>query len=312
MHAHSAQRGSNMSEQGDASLCLPAALGQAWLALSTAQQGAFLAANAAAQVLALGIACTVAEATADTTPLRTAPLIGRRGEKDVLEAAVRELQQVVIHPAASGQSMDGQIPLWVQGKRGRIGIEVKAYQATVGADEVQKFVRDVGSNDFAVALLVSTRSPIARKRKGLQLEKVVTTRGLTWCLFVSPVHDMTGLVTSALSMALELAVDTRPGTASLADDVGERMQQEVHALAGIKRKLREEDGRAQASRDLIADALTASQHRLAAAVDTMVRRAEDTTEGRVGEQLPAEETPPGTRPIPAKAALGTPAPQTPV
>ena len=212
----------------------------------------------------------VAEATGETA-LRVPPLVGRKAEKDVLEVAARDLQQVVLHTAASAQSMDGQIPAWVQGRRGRVGIEVKTYQASVGTEEVQKFVRDACSNDFVVALFVSTRSPIARKRRGLHAERVATTRGLTWLIFVSPVHEMSGLVTGALALALELATDNRPRITSLPDDIGECMQREVHALAGAKRKLRDEDSRAQTARDQVADALTASQQRLSSAMETLVR-----------------------------------------
>jgi hypothetical protein len=197
--------------------------------------------------------------------------VGRAAERDVLEVAARELQQVVLHTASSAQSMDGQIPLWVQGRQGRVGVEVKTHQAAVGAEEVQKFVRDACSNDFAVALLVSTRSPIAHKRKGLHLERVPTARGLTWLVYVSPVREMSGLVTCALAMALELATDRRAQLARLPDDVGECLQREVHALAGIKRKLRDEDGRAQSAREQVADALTASQQRLSTAVEGLVR-----------------------------------------
>lgn len=252
--------------------CLPDALGVAWLSLSNAQQDAFLSATPAGQLLALGIACLVAEATGGAT-LRPPSLVGRKAEKDVLETAARDLQQVVLHTAASAQSMDGQIPLWVQGRRGRIGIEVKTYQAAVGTEEVQKFVRDACSNDFVVALFVSTRSPIARKRKGVHAERVATTRGLTWLIFVSPAHEMSVLVTGALALALELATDDRPRITSLPDDIGECMQREVHALAGAKRKLRDEDGRAQTARDQVADALTASQQRLSSAVEALVRGA---------------------------------------
>ena len=97
-------------------------------------------------------------------------------------------------------------------------------------DEVQKFLRDAASNDFVVALLISTRSPITRKRRGLHLERVATPRGFCWCLFVSPVHDMTAFVTAALSVALELAVDGRQaGEATLPQDVGDALQ---HATDG--------------------------------------------------------------------------------
>ena len=259
-------------------LCLPAALGHAWLALSAAQQGAFPAAGPAAQSLGLGIACTVAEAAGEAA-LRPPPLVGRKAEKDVLELAARELQQVVLHTAHAPHAADGQIPLWVQGRRGRVGIEVKTYQGAVGSDEVQKFVRDVASNDFAAALLVSTRSPIARKRKGLHVERVATACGLTWCLFVSPVHDMTGLVTAALALALELSVDTRVAGGALPEAVGETMQREVHALAGVKRRLREEVSRSQSAGEQLADALTGSQQRLASAVEALLLRGSEAADG---------------------------------
>ena len=259
-----------MASEEQPPLCLPLALGRAWLSLTSAQQESFGAASQASQALALGIACTVAEATSHAV-LRSPSMVGRKAEKDVLEAAARELQQVTLHTASTPHAMDGQIPLFVQGRRGRIGIEVKTYQSAVGVGEVDKFVRDVGSNDFVVALLISTRSPIAHKRRGLHVERIPTARGLTWCLFVSPVHDMTGLVVAALQLSLELATDTRPHVASLSNDVGECMQREVHALAGLKRRLRDDDARSRDVREHVADALTASQQRLASAVEALVR-----------------------------------------
>ena len=93
-------------------------------------------------------------------------------------------------------------------------------------------------------------------------------------VYVSPVHEMSGLVTNALALSLELARDDRPQVISLPEDVGESLQREVHALAGAKRKLREEDGRAQAGRDQVADALTAMQQRLTSTVETLVRGGE--------------------------------------
>jgi hypothetical protein len=261
--------------EGTAPQCLPEVLGLAWLSLSSAQREAFLGVTAASQTLALSVACLVAEATGEAALRAPSSLIGRKAEKDVLDIAARDLQQVVLHSATTPQSMDGQIPLYIQGRRGRIGIEVKTYQSAVGADEVLKFHRDACSNDFAVAVLVSTRSPIAHKRKGITVERATTTRGLTWMVYVCPVHEMSGLVTCALALALELAKEDRPHVVSLPEDIGESLQREVHALAGTKRKLRDEDGRAQAARDQVTDALTAMQQRLTSMVETLVRRGDD-------------------------------------
>ena len=205
----------------------------------------------------------------------------------MLEAAARELQQVVLHTSSTPLAMDGQIPMCIQAKRGLVGIEVKTCQAAVNVDEVQKFLRDAASNDFAVALLISTRSPITRKRRGLQLERVTTPRGVCWCLFVSPVHDMTAFVTSALSVALELAVDGR-GEANLPQDVGEALQREVHALAGIKRKLKEEDLRAQSVREHTAENLVTAQNRLSALVDSILRAVPRVSESNVARCDPDE------------------------
>jgi len=254
--------------QDEPALCLPPALGRAWLALSGEQQEAFLSASDAAQALALRVGCMVAEATSGVAH-RPSPMIGRKGEKDVLEMAARDLQQVVLHTAGTGQAMDGQIPLYVQGGRGRVGIEVKTCQGTVSGDEVAKFLRDVTSNDFAAAILVSTRSPIARRRRGLEVERVASVRGTVWCIFLSPVHDMAGLVTGGLALALELAVSSP--SSRMPQAMGEKLQHEVHVLAGVKRKLREDDARAASARDSVQDSLTTAQLRLIQAVDSLLQ-----------------------------------------
>ena len=62
------------------------------------------------------------------------------------------------------------------------------------------------------------------------------------------------------------------GGESLPSDVGECMQREVQALAGLKRRLRDDDARSMVVREHVADALTAlSQQRLASAVEALVR-----------------------------------------
>ena len=79
---------------------------------------------------------------------------------------------------------------------------------------------------------------------------------------------------AALQLSLELATRT-PGLGwgeSLPSDVGECMQREVQALAGLKRRLRDDDARSMVVREHVADALTAlSQQRLASAVEALVR-----------------------------------------
>lgn len=250
-------------------LCLPPELGRAWLSLTADQQEAFLSATEASQALALRVGCSVAEATANVS-LKPPSLIGRKAEKDVLETAARDLQQVVLHTAGGTQAMDGQIPLYVQGQRGRVGIEVKSYQSTVCAEEVAKFFRDVACNDFAAAIFISTKSPIARRRRGVDVECVASTRGPVWCVFVSPVHDMPTLVAGGLALTLELARVEAPSP-SLSQALGENLQREIHSICGIRKRLRDLDAQCSVGRDQVADALTASQQRLSTYVDTFVR-----------------------------------------
>ena len=68
-----------------------------------------------------------------------------------------------------------------------------------------------------------------------------------------------GVRVAALQLSLELATRT-PGLGwgeSLPSDVGECMQREVQALAGLKRRLRDDDARSMVVREHVADALTA-------------------------------------------------------
>jgi hypothetical protein len=200
------------------------------------------------------------------------PLIGRRAEQDVLEIAARDLRQVVLHTAATPAAADGQIPMSIQCARGRILIEVKSYSRTVSTDEVAKFLRDLQCNDCAAALFVSTRSPIAKIRKGVHLERVRCGGGLAWCLYVSPVHDMTGLVTAAMAACLELAslASACGPPASNAEKVAESLQDEVHGLATLREALRHEDARRGAAREHTADGLTSAMQRLSTAATALV------------------------------------------
>ena len=83
-----------------------------------------------------------------------------------------------------------------------------------------------------------------------------------------------GVRVAALQLSLELATRT-PGLGwgeSLPSDVGECMQREVQARwLGLERRLRDDDARSMVVREHVADALTASQQRLASAVEALVR-----------------------------------------
>lgn len=253
-------------------VCVPSGLASAWTALSPEQQEAFESCDEGAQKVAMQVAALVASSLRGTGA-KPAPLMGRRAEQDVLEIAARDLRQVVLHTAACPASADGQIPMSIQSARGRLLIEIKSYSRTVSTDEVGKFLRDLQCNDCAAALFVSTRSPIAKIRRGVHLERVRCGGGLAWCLYVSPVHDMTGLVTAAMAACLELASLAPPcggAPASNAEKVAESLQDEIHALATLREALRQEDARRGASREHTADGLTSAMQRLATAATTLV------------------------------------------
>ena len=254
-------------EEEPPGVCVPGALARAWASLSPEQQESFESCDEGAQRVALQVAALVAGSLRGTGA-KPPPLMGRRAEQDVLEIAARELRQVVLHTAASPAAADGQLPMSIQGARGRVIIEVKSYGKTVSSDEVAKFLRDLRCNDCAAALFVSTRSPIAKIRRGVHLERARCAGGVAWCVFVSPVHDMTGLVTAAMAACLELAALAPPQGAPPRGDaerVAATLQEEVHALATLREALRQEDARRGAAREHTADGLTCAMQRLSAA-----------------------------------------------
>lgn len=251
-------------------LCLPSCLATAWASLSADQQEAFECCEEGAQKVAMQIACLVASSLRGRGA-KPAPLIGRRAEQDVLELAARDLRQVVVHTSASPAATDGQIPMSIQTATGRVLIEVKSHGRTVPGDEVDKFLRDLQCNACSAAIFVSTRSPIAKIRKGLHVERVRCAGGAAWCLFVSPVHDMNGLVTAALAAALELAAFAPPSGSipSAAEGLANALHDEVHLLGNLRESLRNEDARRGAAREQFADALTGAMQRLATTASAM-------------------------------------------
>ena len=252
-------------------VCVPAGVALAWAALTPEQRDAFETCDEGGQKVALQVAALVASSLRGQCA-KPPPLMGRRAEQDVLEIAARDLKQVVLHTAASPASADGEIPMNIQSARGRILIEVKSYSRTVSTDEVEKFLRDLQCNDCVAALFVSTRSPIAKIRKGVALERVRCAGGLAWCLFVSPVHDMTGLVTAALASCLELAslASACGPPVSNSEKVAKFLQEEVHGLAILREALRQEDLRHRSARERTADGLTSTIQRLSTAAATLV------------------------------------------
>jgi len=203
----------------------------------------------------------------------TAPGVRARLEETrVLEVAARDLGLLVYSTAHVPQSMDGQIPWSAETARGRIGIEVKSHGKTVPTDDVEKFRRDLEAGDFAAALFVSTRAPIAKVPRGVAVVEERLERGPVATVYVSPLSSdgVQELIRSGLAVAAALAAAPRRSGPELAlrnaQALVDTAQSEIAALSDVRKRLRdaEDAGRRVSAR--VGEAIAVSQQRLSSAV----------------------------------------------
>uniref|UniRef100_A0A6C0C0M9 Uncharacterized protein n=1 Tax=viral metagenome TaxID=1070528 RepID=A0A6C0C0M9_9ZZZZ len=268
---------------------LHSSVGTAWLDLSNEEQRALSRADLQVQKVALRTAAAVAH-TLRNDDLEGRPICARKGEKDVLEQAAKELRVLVLRTGEQPHAMDGQIPLTVETGFGLIGIEVKSGQNTISTEEVNKFRADLVMGTFVVGLFVSHRASICKIPKGIHVQHELSLLGAIPCIFVSPPGQdmMQPLIRSGLALACTMAKRSHRHSPSVDGEVppempgkvteehkrdleqlGSLIREEVAALSITRKRLRDEEEVFHKRVDRASEALIATQQRLAQAVASL-------------------------------------------